>query len=427
MESPFALLLVLVAAVVAPVLAELIRRRLWIPSVLLEIVIGIVIGPSLLGWAEVTPLIGGLSSAGLAFLMFMAGYELDLRRERGTPINRAIGTWLISLVVGLGIGALLTIGGFTLSGLIVGLALTTTAIGTLLPMLKDQGLLGGRFGSFVLAGGSAGEFGPIVAVTVLLSTTTPVRSTLLLVAFVVAALGVAFIGTRPQPPRFIELMQRHLTTSTQLPVRVVVLLVIAMVYLAFELQLDTLLGAFTAGMILRLALSPQESKALDPKIEALSFGFFVPVFFVVSGMDFDLDQLGEWTTLVRVPLFLSLFVVVRGLPVLLVYRGLLPSKLRVSVGLLQATCLPLVVVITNIGLEGGMMKPENAAALVGAAMLSVLIFPLVGIGMAKRHGAAEPEPEPGLVGDPGPEAGPVEDGRVDGDPPGEAAPSGAPT
>lgn len=397
--SPISLVIILVVAVAAPVAAELIRKRLWIPSVLFEIFLGILIGPQLLGWAEVTPFVDDLSTVGLAFLMFMAGYELDLKRERGAPLNLAMVTWGLSLALGLVIGGAFMITGFVISDLLIGLALTTTAIGTLLPMLRDQDLIRGRFGMFILAGGSVGEFGPIVAITLLLSTSRPAREAVLLVAFVLVALGVAYFATRTQPPRLVEVMQRHLTTSTQLPVRIVVLLVVAMTYLAFELGLDTLLGAFSAGMILRLALSEEEAKGLNPKIEALSFGFFVPVFFVVSGMEFDLDALAEPSAFLRVPLYLGLFLVVRGLPVLLVYRGILPAKQRWAMGFLQATALPLVVVITGIGLDTGRMKPDNAAALVGAAMLSVLIYPLIGIGMARRNGAVEPGPEPEIEAD----------------------------
>lgn len=384
------MVVILAAAVLAPVLAEG-TRRFRIPSVLFELVLGMLIGPQVLGWAEVTPIIDTLSDFGLAFLMFMAGYELDFARIRGAPLNRAVLTWLVSLGLGLAVAGVLVLEGFALSDLLVGLALTTTAVGTLLPMLRDRGVLPTPFGAHSLAGGSLGEFGPIVAITLLLSGDNPAHEAVLLVTFVVAAVVVALLAARPKPPRVVEVLQRHLTTSTQLPVRMVVLLLSAMVLLAFELGLDVLLGAFTAGMILRLAIGPEQSEGLDPKLEAIGFGFVIPVFFVTSGMAFDLDSLADPGTLLRVPIFLLLFFVVRGLPVFALYRRLLDRHQRSALALLQATALPLVVVITGIGLDTGRMLPENAAALVGAGMLSVLVYPLAGFA---RLGRVAPVPPP---------------------------------
>jgi len=376
-SSPASLVVILAAAVAAPVVAEA-TRRLRVPGVLFELVLGVLIGPQVLGWAEVTPFVASLSALGLAFLMFFAGYEIDLARIRGAPLNLAVQAWVASLVLGFAVAGVLVVDGFAVSDLLVGLALTTTAIGTLLPMLRDRGILPTPLGSYVLAGGSVGELGPIVAVTLLLSGDSPAREAALLVAFVVVAAGAAVLAARPQPPRVLEMLRRHLTTSTQLPVRVVVLLLGAMVLLAFELGVDHLLGAFTAGMLLRLAVRPDQAERLDPKLEALGFGFLIPVFFVVSGMRLDVDALADPAAMARVPVFLVLFLVVRGLPVLLLYRRHLDARQRSVLALLQATALPLVVVITAIGLHTGRMLPENAAALVGAGMLSVLVYPLAG-------------------------------------------------
>ena len=243
------------AAVVAPLLAELLRR--WrIPSVLFELALGILIGPAVLGWVEVGELLGGLSQIGLAILFFMAGYEINFSKLRGAPMNRAAVGWGISLALGLGVGVFLAWEGLVLSSLLIGLALTTTAIGTLLPMMRDRGMLETRFGGFLTAAGAVGEFGPILAVTLLLSGSNPATESILLVLFVALAVGVAKLATRPQPPAVIEVLQRHLSTSTQLPVRIILLLITALVVLATELGLDNLLGAFAAGMIARLALSP---------------------------------------------------------------------------------------------------------------------------------------------------------------------------
>ena len=382
------------AAVIAPLLSELLRR--WrIPSVLFELLLGILVGPAVLGWVELVPFVQGLSQLGLAILFFMAGYEIDFSRLKGSPINRGVAGWGVSLVLGLGLGVVLMLEGFVLSSLLIGLALTTTAIGTLMPMLRDRGMLETPFGGYITAAGAVGEFGPIVAITILLSADSPIEESLLLVAFAVLAVGVASLATRKQPPALIDMMQRHLSTSTQLPVRIILLLVTVMVLVAAELGLDNLLGAFAAGMIARLALSKEQSEALSPRLEAIGFGFLIPVFFIVSGVGFDLDSLLEsTTTLLKVPLFLVMMLIIRGLPAMLVYRGVLSTRERSAMTLLQSTALPLLVVITEIGLETHRMRPGNAAALVGAGMLSVLVFPLAGFAVLGNRNAQPTDDAP---------------------------------
>lgn len=401
------LVVIAAAAVIAPLIAELLKR--WrIPSVLFELSLGIVIGPAVLGWVQVDEFIGGLSQLGLAVLFFMAGYEIDFQKLRGAPINRGMTGWAISLALGMGLALLLAFEGVVRSALLVGLALTTTAIGTLLPMLRDRGMLETRFGGFLTAAGAVGEFGPILAITLLLSGSSPGTEALLLVLFAGLAVAVAVMASRPQPPALVEMLQRHLSTSTQLPVRIVMLLIVGLVVVATDLGLDNLLGAFAAGMIARLALSPEQTRALTPRLEAIGFGFLIPIFFIVSGVNFDLDSLLESTsTMLRVPMFLLLMLAVRGLPALLVYRGLLSNRERGSLVFLQATALPLLVVITEIGLSTDQMTAQNATALVGAGMLSVLIFPLVGfavLGVERPPVADAGETDGGARPAPGPEA-----------------------
>ena len=378
------LVVIFAAAVAAPFVSELLKR-FSVPPVLFEILLGIVVGPQLLGWAEADDFVTGISTFGLAFLMFFAGYEVDMARVRGAPIRLAALGWVISLALGLLVILPFVLEGLVVSDLLVGLALTTTAIGTLLPMMNDQGITHTRFGSYLLAAGSVGEFAPIVAITLLFSGDQPFHEGVLLVAFVLAAIGVAVLATRPQPPGLLEIMRRHLYTSSQLPVRIALALLAVMIWLAFELGLDTLLGAFVAGMILRLLLTRNRVEQLESKLAAVGYGVFIPVFFVVTGITFDLDALLESpSALARVPVFLVLFLVVRGLPVYFVSRGALDPLERRALALLTSTALPLVVVITTIGLETGRMHVENATALVSAAMLSVLVYPLLGFALARR-------------------------------------------
>ena len=387
--SASSLALIIVAAVLAPLAAEALRR-FRIPGVVLEIAFGVVIGQQVLGLAEVTPVVAGFGNLGLSFLMFLAGYEIDLERIKGRPLSLATRGWFLSLAIGLACGAVMVLDGFAHSDLLIGLAVTTTALGTLLPMLSDGGVLESRFGALVQAVGTVGEFLPIVAIALLLTSDNPGTTALLLVAFIGLAVAATLLATRARTPRVIGLMRRHLDSSAQLPVRIAVLLVVALVWVAGHLGLDVLLGAFTAGIIVRLFTAGEQAEAVGSKLSALGFGFLIPIFFVVSGMKFDLDALlDEPSTLLRVPVFLALFLLARGVPAMLFYRRELSRRDRAALAFFSAAALPLVVVITEIGLETDRMLPENAAALVGAGMLSVLLYPLVGFALHGRGTTAD--------------------------------------
>jgi Kef-type K+ transport system membrane component KefB len=373
------LVLIAVAAVLGPIIAEQ-TRGLRIPSVVIELLLGIVMGPYVLKLAHPNGVVTALSDMGLTFLMFLAGFELELKRLKGRPLRLAVVGWLLSLALGLGFAFALVSSGLALDTLIVGLALTTTALGTLLPIIGDAGILTTRFGTYLVAVGTVGEFGPIVAVAVLLTGKDPVATSLLLVAFVVIATVTALLAARAHPPEVVALLRRHLQTSTQLPVRVSVLLVLLLVYLAFELGLDVLLGAFAAGIVVRLFTVGDDSEIIESKLQAIGFGFLIPIFFVVSGIHFDLHVLlHRPSALLRLVGFLALMLVVRGVPALVLYRRDLPRSARLPLAFFSATGLPLIVVITTIGTTEGRMLPENAAALVGAGVLSVLLFPAIGL------------------------------------------------
>jgi Kef-type K+ transport system membrane component KefB len=299
---------------------------------------------------------------------------------RGMPLRLGLIGWGISLVIALGLAFTLVSVGLGVDTVVIGLALTTTAIGTLIPMIRDAGVLDTRFGSFMLAAGSVGEFIPIVAVALLLTEKDPAVTVVLLLAFVAISVAAALLATRAHPPKLVDLLSRHLNSATQLPVRVAVLLVLLLTYLALELGLDVLLGAFTAGIVVRLFLVGKDSEIVRGKLEAIGFGFLVPIFFIVSGVNFDIHAFVEKPeTLLRIPLFLALFLIVRGTPALLLYRKVLSASERIAFALLSATGLPLIVVITSIGTAEGKMRPDNAAALVGAGMLSVVLLPMLAL------------------------------------------------
>jgi Kef-type K+ transport system membrane component KefB len=374
------LLLIALAAVLAPILAELSRRVVPVPEVVIQILLGVLIGPSVLALTQKSSVVTALSDLGLTYLMFLAGLELDVSRMREGHMSRAVTAWLGSLVLALGVGAFLHATGLVLDTVVVGLCLTTTALTTLLPILRDAGVLKSSFGPTVLSVGAIGEFGPILAVALLLTSHNASATILLLVVFTVVAVAAALLAVRVRPPRLVALLGRHLHSSSQLPVRISVTLVVFLVYLATKLSLDVLLGAFAAGVIVRLFIRGENTEQITSKLEAIGFGFLIPIFFIETGVNLDLHALVHRPkVLLLVPLFALLFLFTRGLPTLVVFRRVLDKAQLRALSILSSTALPLVVVITTIGVSEHKMKPQNASALVAAGMLSVLVFPILGL------------------------------------------------
>ncbi|MEV3929039.1 MULTISPECIES: cation:proton antiporter [unclassified Streptomyces] len=380
MNHPGTLVLIMAAAVLAPLLVYATGRRLRVPLVIFEIALGILIGPDVLGWARPDEVTDTLADLGLSMLIFLAGYEIEFAAIRGDTLRRSLRAWLIALVAGIGL-ALLISGGDVFEAFVIGTALTSTALGTVLPMLRDRGELKGRFGKVMTAFGAVGEFGPVVAMALLLSGRRPAESAVLLAAFGVIAAGAVFWALRPRPPWFTRLTERTLHSSGQFAVRFVMLLLACMLGLAEVFGLDVLLGAFAAGVLTRLVLHravPESSDEILGKVEAMGFGFLVPLFYVVTGIEFDLDALlHDVAALLVVPLFLLLFVLVRGGPVYALAPRDLGRGDRLGLALFASTCLPLVAAITTIGVDQKLLGSNEAASLVGAAMLSVLVLPLL--------------------------------------------------
>jgi Kef-type K+ transport system membrane component KefB len=378
------LLVVLAVAALAPLLADL-PAHVRVPVVVTEIIAGIVVGPQVLDLAQPDPVLDTLSEFGLAFLFFMAGMEIDPAHMRGRPATLAAGGWLASLVLGMGVAFVLWTTGAVGAPVLVGLALTTTALGALVPILKDAGLAEHRVGRLVLAGGAAGEFGPIVALSIILAVASgePWR-TVLLVVFAVVAVGAGLLATRARPERIVRLVGATMHSSGQLALRLSLLLLGGLVVLAGSLGLDVVLGAFAAGFIVGLVARGEDARAFHVKLDAVGYGFLIPIFFISTGLGFDLDALGSATTLLLVPAFAALFLLVRGLPAWLLARSTLPERERTALAFLTASALPLVVAITEVATENGELAEDDAAALVGAAMLSLLAFPLVGTALLRR-------------------------------------------
>ena len=374
------LVMIGVAAVLAPIIAEGTRRFLPVPEVVIQILLGILIGPYVLALAHPDTLVTALSDFGLTYLMFLAGTELDLQTMRQGHLGLAGGSWLVSVVLALGVGAVLHATGLVLDSVVVALCLTTTALGTLLPILRDAGVLRTAIGPSILSVGAIGEFGPIVAVALLLTDRDASLTFLLLALFVAVAVVAALLAMQVHPPRFVALLRRHLHSTAQLPVRISVLLVILLVYLAIELSLDVLLGAFAAGVVVRLFIKGEDSEPITSKLEAIGFGFLIPIFFIESGITFDLHALvHQPKVLLLVPMFTVIFLVTRGVPTWAFFRRAVSRAEAGALAVLSATGLPLIVVITTLGVDEHKMKPQNAAALVAAGMLSVLVYPIIGL------------------------------------------------
>ncbi len=384
-------------AVAGTFAALLTGRGLLIPTVVAELLLGVIIGPQVLG-LDVTETMLFFADLGLGMLFFFAGYEIDLHRISGLPLRLGIAGWIASLVLAYAIGGVLAAAGIVLSLLYTGSALATTAIGTLIPVLSDNGEMKTRFGTYLLAAGAVGEFGPILLLTLVLSTAGTVHEAAILVSFVLLAVAVAVVAVRSSS-RTLPLIVQTIEKSSQLAVRWIVVLVFALALLASELGLDLLLGGFAAGLITRQVLKKTEVPGFDSKLTAVAFGVFIPFFFVVSGMQLDIDALfGSIGGVLKMLLFFGLFLVVRGGPALLIYRDLFNRRDRFAMAFFTSTQLPLVLAITTIAQRTGHMHSTTAASLVGAAVLSTLIFPLLGLKLRHPLVVRESAQEPVAVG-----------------------------
>ena len=366
----------LVAALAPIVVAILPGPR--VPQVVIFLVGGVLIGPHVLGLAEVSS-IKLLANIGLGFLFLLAGYELDPQLLRQQPGKLAIGGWLISAAIAVGVAGALTSAGYIRDYVPVGLALTTTALGTLLPILRDNDMLGGRFGQDVYAAGAVGELFPILIIAVFLT-----RRGHFIALASVALVGVLAVALTAVPwltgHRVVQRIVREGQDETaQITLRGAMVLLFALLAVASRFGLDVVLGALLAGMVLRgwARHSNMEMTSLEHKFDAVGYGIFIPIFFVSSGMSLDLKAIAQDP--LRMLLFFALLLIVRGLPSLLVYRRTLPARQRVEMTFITATTLPLLIALVDIGQQDGVMLPATAAALIGAGVLSVLVYPLIAV------------------------------------------------
>jgi Kef-type K+ transport system membrane component KefB len=383
------LVLVLAAASAGAILSRL-HRRVVLPTVVLEIVLGILIGPQGLDIAQVDTHIDFLANLGLVFLFFFAGLELVEHRVARRSLVRGTIGWGISLAIGVVVGLVLHDAGLDAEAWLLGVALSTTALGTLVPILADAGLLPTSLGSAVLGSGVAGEFWPIVVISIFLTGAYgALTETLLLAVFGGVVLLAAAAALRARPPRVVGVLQQTVQTTGQAAVRLSVLSVAALVFLAIEVGFDFVLGAFAGGLVVGLALGSPEARPVRMRLEGVGFGFLIPIYFVVTGMNFDLDSLLTPTGLGLGALFLALSVVVRGTSALLWLRELGPRQ-TASLAIFSATGLPLIVAIVGIGTDRGAIAADVGTSLIGAGMVSVLVFPLLATSLVRDRATVEP-------------------------------------
>ena len=383
MSEEFASLVVIAAiAAFVPLVVGLFRIK--VAEVVLLLGAGILFGPEVLGWITVDESIDLLSELGLGMLFFLAGMELEERAVRGQSGRLAAAGWFLSLGVASLAALAMTAAGSIHDTVGVAIALTSTALGTLLPMLRDRGELSTRFGTFFMGAGAWGEFGPIIAISVLLGTKSSFVAILSLVGFGVVAFALATLPSRFAGDRVRAILARGHHTTSQTALRFTMLLLILLLALAGSFGLDVVLGAFIAGIIVRRFSPPSEESTLQVRIEAIGFGFLIPLFFVVSGANLDIASIIE-NPVPMIRFFVYIFIA-RGVVQYLLYRRAIPDRReRARFSLFVATGLPIIVAVTTIEVEAGVMLPQNAAALVGAGALTVLVFPLVGNALTARR------------------------------------------
>lgn len=385
------LLAVALVAALTPLLVAILPGP-KIPQVVVFLIGGILIGPHVLGLAE-TGSIQLLSDVGLGFLFLLAGYELDPLLLRERPGRLAITGWVMSAAISVAVTAGLTAAGYIKDYVPVGLALTTTALGTLLPILRDNGMLGGQFGRHVFAAGAVGELFPILIIAVFLSKRghfIALASVLLVGVLAIVLSLVPWLAKSNAVKRIITEGQ---DATAQITLRWAVVLLFALLAFASRFGLDVVLGAMLAGIVLRIWTRRlnTDTESLERKFDAVGYGIFIPIFFISSGMTIDLKAISQ--SPLRLLLLLALLLVVRGLPSLLVYRNDLMLRERVEMTFITATSLPLLIALAEIGQQDGVMLPSTAAALVGAGVLSVLIYPLIAVGLYKSRTKAQVQPD----------------------------------
>ncbi len=386
-------LIIAAMAVLVPLISGLLPR-LPVPGAALEVIAGILIGPSVLGWVRIDAPVQVLSDLGLGMLLFLAGLEIDIERLRGPLARLAVSAFAVSAVLALLCAYAFRLAGQAKQPLLLAIILMSTSTGLLLPLLKDAGEESTAFGQLVMTAAALAEIVPIMLLSLFFSATsaTPGAQAVSLAIFIVLVVlsGTALARVRRLEPAG-RLLNRLSDSSAQLRVRASLTLALAFGVLAYRFGFASILGAFAAGLLVRIVNLARHSPhpQFRVKLEGIGFGFLVPIFFISTGVAFPLKALlTNPAALAEVPLFLAALLLVRGLPALL-YARFAGRRRAVVAGLLQATTLTFVIVAAQIGLADGKITPTAAASLLTAGLLSAILFPAVAQRLLPR--AATPE------------------------------------
>jgi Kef-type K+ transport system membrane component KefB len=377
---------VLGAATAAPLLVDLLPLP-KVPPIVSEIVAGILIGPVVLDLVDDTAPLAVFSSIGLVFLFFLAGLEIafDPRDDRHLVLVAV--AFAVSLALALVVALIFDATELVGAPLLVAIILAATSFGIVVAVLKDAGQTNTPFGQLVIAGASIADFSTVILLSLFFSSSGASFETtlvlLLLFLGVVAVIGLVLAGARGSAKLKATVARLH-RTSAQIGVRIAFLLLVLLVYMSEEFGLEVVLGAFLAGAMVSLLDREHAVRetGLTEKLEGIGFGVFIPIFFVVSGVNLDLDSLFSFDTIVLVPLPVVALLLVRGVPAL-IYRRFLPRRQALSAGLLQATSLSFVVAATHIGVQIGKLDSAAAAGLVTGGVISVLIFPALALRLLR--------------------------------------------
>lgn len=384
--SDFPVAWIFIAAVIAPLLTR-IPLGVKIPVVVLEVLLGIVIGPHVLGLVSFDGYIPDLFRAGMGATLFMAGMELDFGKIKGRPLTLATRGWLLSVALGLLAALILRAIPAINAPLMIMLALCTTGLGILMPIIHDSGRSDSKFGRLLIAAGTLGEVGPIVAMALLMSQDYSLWQEFgfLLVFIVIIAAAIA-IGIGVRPPRFMTFLGQQMKSSSQLPIRIALMIMVVFMAVSSAFGFESILGAFAAGLIVNMTLPSKGGEEERDKLDAVMFGWFYPFFFVGTGIKFDVPALiGSANAMMLVPGFLLLFLLIRGLPLVL-YGNEITRQERLPFAMAAGVpSLSIIVVINETGLASNTMTPVIASAMTGASLLAVLLFPILAAVMLNKN------------------------------------------
>lgn len=371
-------------AAVIPMIARLVPRRI-VPETVLLLLAGSLLGPHGLHIIDShADSIHMLAEMGCALLFLLAGFEIDPKSITGEDGRHGLYTWIVTFILAIGAAMAVPIFAAGREGILAtALLLTTTALGTLMPILKERNLMGTRIGDLILSYGTWGEVAVVLCVAIILSTRATWQTAAILGGLFLLCVWIALMGSKSVKDGNVlyRFLDSKAGAASQTPVRVTLLLLILLVTFSAVFELDIVLGAFAAGFVLRYII-PAGSHTLETKLEGMAFGFFIPLFFVVSGCAVNLKKVAAMPSYLLI--FIAALVLVRSIPIILSLslrkstRKEISLHNRTSIALYCTIALPLIVAITGIAVRQHLMHEDVASVLIAAGALTVFLMPFLG-------------------------------------------------